>query len=103
MVSVHVDGIFAQAQATRKKLVAELGEKFKEKWMVGKFGVEKARRTWTSSGVPTLSPSGWPANSGGGEIYVEVPVPGGCGGAHVDDNDNTRGHCVRSTRCGQVL
>ena len=42
-------------------------------------------------------------NSGGGEIYVEVPVPGGCGGARVDDNDDTAGHCVRGTRCGQDL
>ena len=24
-------------------------------------------------------------------------------GAYVDDSDDTAGHCVRGTRCGQVL
>ena len=42
----------------RGKLDAELGEKFKVKSMVEKFGDEKARRTPASSGVSTLSPSG---------------------------------------------
>ena len=36
-------------------------------------------------------------------MCVEVPVPGDCGDAHVDGNDDTAGHCVRDTRCGQVL
>ena len=34
---------------------------------------------------------------------LKLPYPGSCGGAHVDDNDDTAGHCVRGTRCGQVL
>ena len=38
-----------------------------------------------------------------GRKYVEVPGPGGCEGAHVDDNDDTAGRFVRRTRCGQVL
>ena len=60
VVSVHMDDILAHAkdQATMVRLAAELGEKFKVKSMVEKFGVEKARRTPASSGVPTLSPSG---------------------------------------------
>ena len=33
----------------------------------------------------------------------EVPVPGGSGGACVDGDDDTAGHCVRRTCCGQVL
>ena len=33
----------------------------------------------------------------------EVPVPGGSGGAYVDGDDDPAGHCVRCTRCGQVL
>ena len=103
VVFTHVDDILARAQATMERFAAELGEKFKVKSMVEKFGVEKARRTPASSEVPTLSPSGRAANSGGGKIYVEVPVPGGCGGAHMDGNDDTAGHCVRGARCGQVL
>ena len=35
--------------------------------------------------------------------YVEVPGPGGCGGAHVGGNDDTAGRFVRRTRYGQVL
>ena len=53
--------------------------------------------------MSTLSPSGRVANSGGGGIRVEDPVPGGSGGAHVDGNNDTAGNCVRGTRYGQVL
>ena len=67
--------------------------------MMEKFGVEKAKMT----PAYFLSPSGRAANSGRGGRHVEVPEPGGCGGAHVDDNDDTPGHCVRGTCCGQVL
>ena len=73
------------------------------KSMVEKFGVEKTRRTPTSPGVPTLCSSELAANSEGGGRYVEVPVPGGIEGAYVDGNDDTAGHCVRGTCCGQVL
>ena len=55
-VFMDVADIFAHAQATRERLAAELGEKFKVKSMLENFGVEKARRTPASSGVPTLSP-----------------------------------------------
>ena len=68
-----------------------------------KVGVEKTSRTPAFSGVSTLSPSGCATNSRGGGKYVEVPVPGGSGGAHVDGNDDTAAHCVRDTRCDQVL
>ena len=34
---------------------------------------------------------------------VEIPVPGGIKGAHVDGSDDTAVHCVRGTRCRQVL
>ena len=57
VVFMHVDDILAHAQATMGRFTAELGEKFKLKSMVEKFGVEKARRTRASSRVPTLSPS----------------------------------------------
>ena len=70
---MHVDDILAHAQATIERFAAELGEKFKVKSMVEKFGVEKARRTSASSGVPILSPSGLAANSGGRGRCVEVP------------------------------
>ena len=54
VVVVHVDDILAHAkdQATRVRLAAELGEKFQVRSMVEKFGVEKARRTPASLGVP---------------------------------------------------
>ena len=57
MVIVHVDDMIAHAkdQATMERCAAELGGKFKVKSMVEKFGVEKASRTPTSSGVPTFS------------------------------------------------
>ena len=73
------------------------------KSMVEKFGVEKARRTSASPGVPTLTTSGRAINSRVGGIYVKFPVPGGCRGAHVGDNDDTAGYRVRGTRCGEVL
>ena len=47
--------------------------------------------------------SGRAAHSRGGEIYVKVPIPRGSEGAHVGGNDDTAGHCVRGTYCGQVL
>ena len=71
--------------------------------MVEKFGVEKTSRTPASLGVSTLSPSGRAVKSGGRRRCVEVPVPRGSEGAHVDGNDDAAGHCVRGTRCGQVL
>ena len=58
VVFIHVDNIFAHAQATRERLVVNLGEKIKVKSMVEKFGVEKAMRTPASLGVPTLSSIG---------------------------------------------
>ena len=58
MVFMHVDGILAHAQATMERFAAELGEKYKAKSMVEKFGVEKTSMTPASSGVSTLSPSG---------------------------------------------
>ena len=58
VVFMHVDDIFAHAQAARERLAAELGEKFKVKSMMEKFGVEKARRTPACSRVLTLFPSG---------------------------------------------
>ena len=66
---------------------------------VEKFGVEEARRISASLGVPTFSSSKLATNSGGGGRYIEVPVPGDIGGAHIDGNDDTAGHCVRGTRC----
>ena len=60
VVFMHVDDIFAHAQATKKRLAAGLGGRFKVKSMVEKVGVEKARRIPYFSGVTTLSPSGWP-------------------------------------------
>ena len=40
-------------------------------------------------------------------IYIKISeeyqeIPPGSEDAHVDDNDDTAGHCVRCTRCGQV-
>ena len=54
VVFMHVDGILVHGQATMERFAAELGEKFKMKSMVEKFGIEKARRTPRSSRVPTL-------------------------------------------------
>ena len=75
----------------RWRFTTELGEKFKVKSMVEKFGVAKTSKTPASSEVSTLPQSG------------EVPVPGGRRGAHVDGNDDTAEYCARGTRCGQVL
>ena len=58
VVLMHVDDTLSHAQATMERFAAELGEKFKEKSMVEKFGVEKTGRTPASSGVSTRSPSG---------------------------------------------
>ena len=58
-----------------QRFTAELGGIFKVKSTVGKFGVEEARGTPASSGMPTLSLSGWAANFRGGGRYVEFPVP----------------------------
>ena len=41
---LHVDDIPAHVQETMERFTAELGEKFKVKSMVEKFGVEKGRR-----------------------------------------------------------
>ena len=105
MVVVHVDDILTHAKdlATMERSAAEIEGKFKVKSMVEKFGVEKARRTPPSLGVPTLSQSGRAANHGGGGRYVEVPVLRSSGGAHKDGNDDTARYCVRGTRCDQVL
>ena len=58
VVFMLVDDILARTQVTMERFAAELGKKFKVKSMVEIFGVEKARRTPASSGVPTLSPKG---------------------------------------------
>ena len=64
VVFMHDDGILAHAQATKKRFAAELGETFKVKSMVEKFGVKKTSRTPASSGVSTLYPSGRAAKFG---------------------------------------
>ena len=51
---VHVADIFARAQATMETFAAELGEKFKVKSMMEKFGVEREKETPVFSGLPTL-------------------------------------------------
>ena len=95
-----VDDILAHAQATMERFAAELGEKLKMKSMVEKFGVEKARRTSASSGgQPFLQVDEPHIPEEEKDLSVEVPVSGGCGGAHVDDNDDKAGHCVRGRRC----
>ena len=55
---VRAEGTLAHAQGTMEKFAAELGQRFEVKSMAVKFGVEKARRTPASLGVPTLSSSG---------------------------------------------
>ena len=55
VVFVHMDDILAHAQATMERFAAKLGGKVSSE--VDGFGVEKARRTPASSGVPTLSSS----------------------------------------------
>ena len=57
VVFVHVEKILADTQATMERFAADLGEKFKVKSMVEKFGVEKAKRTPASPGVLSLSSS----------------------------------------------
>ena len=54
VVLVHMDDILAHAQATVERFAAELGEKVSNDVDGKKFGVEKARKTPASSGVPTL-------------------------------------------------
>ena len=70
--------------------------------MVKGFDVEKATKIPTASGFQRSQGgrTAEPRGEGGNE---EVPVPGGSGGAYVDGDDDTAGHCVRRTRCGQVL
>ena len=58
VVFVHVEKILADAQATIERFAADLGEKFKVKSIVEKFGVEKPKRTPASPGVLSLSSSG---------------------------------------------
>ena len=58
VVLMHVDDILAYAQATMERFAAELGEKFKVKSIVEKFGIEKTSKTTDSSGVSILSTSG---------------------------------------------
>ena len=55
VVFVHMDDILAHAQATMERFAAKLGGKVSSE--VDGFGVEKARRTPASSGVPILSSS----------------------------------------------
>ena len=85
---VHVDVILAHAkgQPTTKRF---------------KFEGHGCRQLLYGSANPLQSE--WAANPGGRGIYVNVPVPGGSRGVHVDGNDNTAGHYVHGTRCGQVL
>ena len=71
--------------------------------MVKRFDVKKTTKIPAASGVPNALEGGRttePRGEGGNE---EVPVPGGSGGAYVDGDDDTAGHCVHRTRCGQVL
>ena len=58
VVVMHVHDILAHTddQATMEKFAAELGGKFKVKWME-KFVIETASRAPASLGVPTLSQS----------------------------------------------
>ena len=58
VVFVHVDDIIAHVKSTMERFVAELGEKSKVKSMMEKLGVEKARTSLASSGVPIFSSSG---------------------------------------------
>ena len=37
------------------------------------------------------------------ERHAKVPIPRGSGDTNVNSNDDTAGHCVHGTRCGQVL
>ena len=70
--------------------------------MVKRFDVKKATKIPAALRMPTLSKADEPLPGGEG-LNKEVPVPGGSGGAYVDGDDDTAGHCVRRTRCGQVL
>ena len=59
VVFEHVDDILARAEVTMERVAAELGETFKVKSIVEKFGVEKISRTPASWGrACTFSPSG---------------------------------------------
>ena len=93
VVVVHVDDNLAHSrgQATMERFAVELKRKFKLKDMDDDNYYAR---------VPTLSKADGP---GGGRIDVKVFVPGSSGGAHVDGNDDTAGHCVRGTRWGQIL
>ena len=57
VVFMHVGDILAHTEATMGRFAAELGETFKVKSMVEKFGVEKTRMAPASPGLPTLSSS----------------------------------------------
>ena len=56
VIFMHVDGILAHAQGTGERFAAEFGETFKMKSMVEKLGIEKARRTPTSSVFEDVNP-----------------------------------------------
>ena len=71
--------------------------------MVKRFDVKKATKIPAASGVSNALKGGRMAEPRGEGRNEEVPVPGGGGGAYVDGDDDTAGHCVRRTRCGQVL
>ena len=123
----------AKDQATMAIFAAELGQKFKRKDMcdagynmgchitrnrkgrevklehhlhvdslVKMFDVKKATKIPAASGVPTPSKADEPRNQEEKEEMRKFP-PGGSGGAHVDGDDDTAGHCVGRTLCGQVL
>ena len=58
VVFVHVNDILDHAQVKLEWFAVELGEKFKVKSMVEKFGVEKTSRIPAPLGLSTLFPSG---------------------------------------------
>ena len=81
----------------------KLDKRLYVKLMVGKLAMKKASRVPASSGVPTLSKADEPQTPEDKKDMLKVYIPRGSGSVHVDDNDDTAGHCVRGTRCGQVL
>ena len=70
---------------------------------VKRIDVKKATKIPAASGCANALKGGRIAEPRGEDGNEEVPVPGGSGGAHVGGDDDTAGHCVRRTRCGQVL
>ena len=95
---------FMRCHITRERKVRELklDQYFYVKSMVETFGIEKASRIPSSSGVSTFSQAVESQTPEEKEEMSKFSKPGGSGSAHVDGNDDTAGDCMRSTRCGQV-